>query len=62
LRDGGDPDIPVRELPMSVKRIAWEYVHHVLQENNGNVSAAARSLAIDRRTLQRMLRKRPVSV
>ena len=62
LRDGGDPDIPVRERPMSVKRIAWEYVHHVLQENNGNVSAAARSLAIDRRTLQRMLRKRPVSV
>jgi two-component system response regulator RegA len=36
-------------------------MHHVLQQNNGNISAAARALAIDRRTLQRKLRKRPVA-
>lgn len=61
LREGGDVDVAVREHPMSAKRVAWEYVHHVLQENNGNISAAARALAIDRRTLQRKLRKRPVA-
>jgi two-component system response regulator RegA len=60
-RMAGDPDTPVRARPMSVKRIAWEYVHHVLQENGGNISATARALAIDRRTLQRKLRKRPVA-
>ena len=57
----GDVDAIVRERPMSVKRIAWEYVHHVLQENGGNISATARALSIDRRTLQRKLRKRPVA-
>ena len=61
FRSDGDPDVAVRERPMSVKRIAWEYVHHVLHENDGNVSATARALAIDRRTLQRKLRKHPVS-
>ena len=61
FREGGDADVAVRERPMSAKRVAWEYVHHVLQENNGNISAAARALAIDRRTLQRKLRKRPVA-
>ena len=61
FREGGNPDVPLRERPMSVKRAAWEYVHHVLREHNGNISAAARALAIDRRTLQRKLRKRPVA-
>jgi two-component system response regulator RegA len=57
LRNGGDPDASLRERPMSVQRVAWEYISHVLQENNGNVSATARALSIDRRTLQRKLRK-----
>jgi two-component system response regulator RegA len=61
LRDAGDPEAVVRDRPMSVKRIAWEYIDHVLQQNGGNVSATARALAIDRRTLQRKLRKRPVA-
>jgi two-component system response regulator RegA len=61
LGEGGNADIAVPERPMSVKRVAWEYMHHVLQQNNGNISAAARALAIDRRTLQRKLRKRPVA-
>jgi two-component system response regulator RegA len=61
FRDAGDVDAVLPLRPMSVKRIAWEYVHHVLQENGGNISAAARALSIDRRTLQRKLRKRPVA-
>ena len=44
---------------MSVHRATWEYISHVLHQNNGNISATARSLSIDRRTLQRKLRKRP---
>jgi len=31
----------------------------VLSDNDGNISAAARVLGIDRRTLQRRLAKRP---
>lgn len=58
--DHGDADVPVGDKPMSMHRIAWEYISHVLHENNGNISATARALAIHRRTLQRKLRKRPV--
>lgn len=61
LHERGNPDMVVREYPMSMKRVAWEYVHHVLQEHDGNISGAARALGIDRRTLQRKLRKHPVA-
>jgi two-component system response regulator RegA len=61
LRDGGDPDIPLHDRPMSVHRVEWEYIHHMLLENNGNISATARALAIHRRTLQRKLRKHPAA-
>lgn len=46
--------------PLSVKRLAWEHIQRVLLENAGNISATARSLGMHRRTLQRMLQKRPV--
>lgn len=46
--------------PLSVRRLAWEHIQRVLLENGGNVSATARSLGMHRRTLQRMLQKRPV--
>ena len=59
-RDRGDANVPLGDKPMSMHRIAWEYMSHVLHENNGNISATARALAIHRRTLQRKLRKRPV--
>ncbi|WP_049720954.1 response regulator transcription factor [Gilvimarinus polysaccharolyticus] len=52
------PTIPDR--PPSVDRVAWEHIQKVLLENNGNVSATARSLGMHRRTLQRKLTKRPV--
>lgn len=46
--------------PLSVKRLAWEHIQRVLGENDGNISATARILGMHRRTLQRMLQKKPV--
>ena len=45
---------------MSLKRLEWEHINRVLAEHEGNVSAAARTLGLYRRTLQRKLDKRPV--
>ena len=47
--------------PMSVRRLEWEHIQKVLDQNNGNISATARQLNMHRRTLQRKLQKRPVS-
>jgi len=60
--DGAEPESETAqaEEPMSVKRLEWEHIQRVLNENEGNVSAAARSLNMHRRTLQRKLQKRPV--
>jgi two-component system response regulator RegA len=46
---------------MSVERVEWEHIQKVLQENDGNISATARSLGMHRRTLQRKLAKKPRS-
>jgi len=46
--------------PPSVDRLEWEHIQKILQENQGNISATARSLGMHRRTLQRKLQKRPV--
>lgn len=43
----------------SVRKQSWEYVQFVLQQHDGNISAAARALNMHRRTLQRMLQKKP---
>jgi len=56
----GNPETPVAEHPMSVRRMEWEHVQRVLAECDGNISAAARKLNMHRRTLQRKLRKYPV--
>ena len=56
----GDPEVVAPELPPSVDRIQWEHIQKVLLENDGNISATARSLGMHRRTLQRKLKKRPV--
>jgi len=45
---------------MSLKRLEWEHIQRMLDENGGNISATARSLGMHRRTLQRKLQKRPV--
>ncbi|HLF97459.1 MAG TPA: response regulator transcription factor [Methylococcaceae bacterium] len=59
-RDEGDASVSIKERPLSVRRLEWEHLHKVLMEHDGNISAAARSLGMHRRTLQRKLDKRPV--
>jgi two-component system response regulator RegA len=59
-KDEGDASIPVSDTPLSVKRLEWEHLQKVLNECDGNISAAARKLRMHRRTLQRKLAKRPV--
>ncbi len=59
-KDSGDSEVPVRESPMSVRRLQWEHIQKVLAEVDGNISEAARRLGMHRRTLQRKLQKRPV--
>ncbi|BEV73243.1 MULTISPECIES: response regulator transcription factor [unclassified Paludibacterium] len=56
-----DAAMPVNARPMSVRRLTWEHVQRVLAEHEGNISATARALNMHRRTLQRMLAKKPVS-
>jgi two-component system response regulator RegA len=58
----GDANASVDDDPMSLHRIEWEHMIRTLQEHNGNISATARALSIDRRTLQRKLQKRPVPI
>ncbi|MEY4588556.1 MAG: hypothetical protein RL497_632 [Pseudomonadota bacterium] len=45
----------------SLDRIEWEHIQKILQDCQGNISAAARTLGMHRRTLQRKLQKRPNS-
>ena len=59
-KDDGDSNIQLAENPMSIKRLEWEHLQKVLQEHDGNISAAARALDMHRRTLQRKLQKKPV--
>ncbi|BCX87812.1 two-component system, response regulator RegA [Methylomarinovum tepidoasis] len=59
-KESGDPSVEIKEKPLSVKRMEWEYLQKVLMEHGGNISAAARALGMHRRTLQRKLDKRPV--
>jgi two-component system, response regulator RegA len=43
----------------SLERVKWEHINRVLSDCGGNVSEAARRLALHRRTLQRILQKYP---
>lgn len=47
----------LRDEPPSVEEMEWEHIQRVLNENDGNISATARSLNMHRRTLQRKLQK-----
>ena len=53
---------PAQNTLTSPERIEWEYIQRVLQENMGNISATARQLNMHRRTLQRKLAKKPVTM
>ncbi len=57
--EGGMQEVSIEQQPMSVNRLEWEHLQRVLQEHDGNISAAARALGMHRRTLQRKLQKRP---
>ena len=60
LLTDSEPDADAELHPMSVRRLEWEHIQKVLEQNNGNISATARQLNMHRRTLQRKLQKRPV--
>ncbi len=45
--------------PLRLSQLEWEHIQRVLNEHDGNISAAARALGIHRRTLQRRLAKAP---
>ena len=60
LVEGREQDVLPGDEPISVDRLEWEHIQRVLDENQGNISATARSLGMHRRTLQRKLMKRPV--
>ncbi len=57
----GEPELHPERRPASYKRLEWEHLQKVLQAHDGNISAAARAMNMHRRTLQRKLRKRPVT-
>lgn len=60
LQETTGTELKLPEQPVSVDRLEWEHIQRVLAENDGNISATARSLGMHRRTLQRKLQKRPV--
>jgi two-component system response regulator RegA len=61
LTDAGPIDDSDSGGPMlSMSRLEWEHIQRVLAECGGNISAAARTLKLHRRTLQRKLAKRPL--
>jgi len=55
----GDTEVELASNPLTVDRLEWEHLQRVLAENDGNISATARSLNMHRRTLQRKLSKNP---
>ncbi len=55
----GDAEVELSHSPLSIDRLEWEHIQRVLAENDGNISATARSLNMHRRTLQRKLSKKP---
>ncbi|POA97340.1 two-component system response regulator [Chromobacterium sinusclupearum] len=59
-QQAANPELPVSPQPMSLRRVTWEHLQRVLAEHDGNISATARALNMHRRTLQRMLAKKPV--
>lgn len=58
-KQSGNEEIELASNPLSVNRLEWEHIQRVLAENEGNISATARSLNMHRRTLQRKLSKNP---
>jgi two-component system response regulator RegA len=55
----GDETVAASRSRLSVERLTWEHIQGALVEHRGNISAAARTLGMHRRTLQRKLAKHP---
>lgn len=55
----GMPSAPELATAPSLARVEWEHIQRVLADCDGNVSQAARTLGIHRRSLQRKLAKHP---
>lgn len=55
----GTSEADIADAPTPLGRLEWEYIQKVLNECDGNISAAAKRLGLHRRTLQRKLQKRP---
>jgi two-component system response regulator RegA len=56
----GRLDMPAQhEPPMSADRVRWEHIQRIFESCERNVSETARQLTMHRRTLQRILAKRP---
>ncbi len=60
-KTGGDPRADTTTRTLSAADFGWEHLQKVLADNQGNISATARQLSIDRRTLQRKLARRLAS-
>ncbi len=56
-RTAGDAATPLPPSPLSLNRLEWEYLQRALLDHAGNISAAARTLGLHRRSLQRKLHK-----
>jgi two-component system, response regulator RegA len=54
----GDRSKPANGEGLTAADVGWEHLQKVLADNQGNISATARQLHIDRRTLQRKLARR----
>jgi two-component system, response regulator RegA len=57
--DASNINTEVKDDRLSPKRLEWEHIQRVLQENAGNISKTAEALSMHRRTLQRKLQKKP---
>jgi two-component system response regulator RegA len=55
------PDVRQQRESLSLARVQHEFIAQTLRESNWNISVAARTLGIQRSTLQRKLRKMPPS-
>jgi DNA-binding NtrC family response regulator len=59
--NGTFPAEPVVEDWVTLSEIEGRYVARVLEHTNGNKQAAARVLAVDRKTLDRMIKRHNIS-
>jgi two-component system, response regulator RegA len=54
-----ESDAAVPDTTPSLARVEWEHIQRILNDCGGNISQAARTLGIHRRSLQRKLAKLP---